>query len=221
MSGVMQQISIVIADDHPFYRDGLKNIISLNPSFKVVGEASDGLELVQLVKALQPDVIITDISMPNKTGIEAVKKIISLKLPTKAIALTMHSEDEIILQMLDAGAMGYLDKNTSKDELYQAIESVVIHDKVFFPEATRQHMYKLLTESSYKPYPNKNISFSEREIEIIKLICLENKSKDIAEKLEISTRTVESHRERIMERMDVRTTAGLVAYAFSHQIVSF
>lgn len=219
MSEEQKTISIVIADDHPFYREGLRNIINNNPRFKVVGEASDGVELIELVKTIKPAVVITDISMPNMTGVEAVKKIISSRSTTRAIALTMHAEDEIILQMLDAGAMGYLDKNTSKEELYAAIDSVAVHDKVYFPAATRQHMFDLLSNSDYKPYPEKKVAFSDREMEIIQLVCKDFSSKAIGEQLGISSRTVDTHRDRIMEKMGVRSAAGLVAYAYSYKMV--
>jgi DNA-binding NarL/FixJ family response regulator len=219
MSEDLKNISIIIADDHPFYRDGLMNVLKLEPRFKVVAQAADGVELLSLAKEHEPDLLIVDISMPNMTGIDAVKKVISAKLKSRAIALTMHSEDNIILQMLDAGAMGYLDKNTTKDELFEAIESVAIHDKVYFPASTRMHMFELLSESNYKPYPDKKLTFSEREVAVIKLVCQDFSSKDIGDRLEISARTVETHRIRIMERMGVRSVAGLVAYAYSHKIV--
>jgi DNA-binding NarL/FixJ family response regulator len=212
-------ITIVIADDHAFFREGLAKVINANKKFKVVGAAANGVELVALAQQLIPDLLIVDISMPELNGIHAVKQIMELKIPTKVIALSMHNEDSIILQILNAGAMGFLDKNTSKDEMYEAIESVYIHNRVYFPESTNRHMMDLLRSSAYKPYPEKQIEFTDRELEVIKMVCKDFTSKEIGAKLDLSPRTVDTHRLRIMERMNVKSVAGLVAYAYSQGII--
>ncbi len=213
-------ITVVIADDHAFFREGLSKVLNANNHYKVVGEAANGLELVELVKNLRPDILIVDISMPELNGIDAVQQIMNLKIPSKVIALSMHTEDSIILQMLNAGAMGFLDKNTSKEEMYEAIQSVLVDNRVYFPESTNMHMMNLLHASSYKPYPENNIEFTDREIDVIQMICKDFSTKEIGAKLELSPRTIDTHRSRIMERMNVKSVAGLVAYAYSHGIVS-
>jgi DNA-binding NarL/FixJ family response regulator len=220
MHGVKSnQISIVIADDHSFFREGLVKVLNMTGMVKVVGEASNGQELVDLTQQLDPDLLIVDIGMPILNGIEAVKQIREKGLRARVIALSMHSEDAIIIQMLEAGAMGYLDKNTSKEELYQAIDSVVVQNRAYFPASTNTHMVLLLASSPYKPFPDEVLVFTERELEVIALVCLEFSNKEIASQLKLSQRTIETHRVRIMERMNVKTVAGLVVYAYTKGLI--
>lgn len=213
------QISIVIADDHSFFREGLVKVLNMTGMVQILGEASNGQELVDLAQTLDPDLLIVDIGMPILNGIDAVKKIHELGIRARVIALSMHSEDAIIIKMLEAGAMGYLDKNTSKEELFEAIDSVVVHNRVYFPASTNAHMLDLLSTSTYKPFPDEALVFTDRELEVIKLVCLEFSNKEIANQLELSQRTVETHRVRIMERMNVKSVAGLVAYAYSNGLI--
>lgn len=213
-------ITVVIADDHTFFREGLSKVLHANKNIKVLAQATNGLELIVLAKQYTPDVLIVDIAMPVLDGIKAVKEIIRLGIRSKVIALSMHIEDSIILQMLDAGAMGFLDKNTSKEELYEAIESVFFHNSVYFPESTNAYMMELLLSSKYKPYPQKGIVFTPRELEVIQMICKDFTTKEIGAKLDLSPRTIDTHRVRIMEKMNVKSVAGLVAYAYSHGIMN-
>jgi DNA-binding NarL/FixJ family response regulator len=213
------QISIVIADDHSFFREGLVKVLNMTGMVQILGEASNGQELVDLAQTLDPDLLIVDIGMPILNGIDAVKKIHELGIRARVIALSMHSEDAIIIKMLEAGAMGYLDKNTSKEELFEAIDSVVVHNRVYFPASTNAHMLDLLSTSTYKPFPDEALVFTDRELEVIKLVCLEFSNKEIANQLQLSQRTIETHRARIMERMNVKSVAGLVAYAYSNGLI--
>jgi two-component system response regulator NreC len=213
------QISIVIADDHSFFREGLVKVLNMTGMVQILGEASNGQELVELAERLDPDLLIVDIGMPILNGIDAVKKIREHGIRARVIALSMHSEDAIMIKMLEAGAMGYLDKNTSKEELFEAIDSVVVHNRVYFPASTNKHMLDLLTTSTYKPFPDEALTFTDRELEVIKLVCLEFSNKEIANQLQLSQRTIETHRVRIMERMNVKSVAGLVAYAYSNGLI--
>jgi len=213
------QISIVIADDHSFFREGLVKVLNMTGMVQVLGEASNGQELVNLAQQLDPDLLIVDIGMPVLNGIDAVKKIREQGLRARVIALSMHSEDAIIIKMLEAGAMGYLDKNTSKEELFEAIDSVVAHNRVYFPASINAHMLDLLSTSTYKPFPDEALVFTDRELEVIHLVCLEFSNKEIANQLQLSQRTIETHRVRIMERMNVKSVAGLVAYAYSNGLI--
>ena len=214
------QISIVIADDHSFFREGLAKVLNMTGMVQIIGEASNGQELVELAERLDPDLLIVDIGMPILNGIDAVKQIRELGIRARVIALSMHSEDAIMIRMLEAGAMGYLDKNTTKEELFAAIDSVVVHNRVYFPASTNLHMLDLLSTSTYKPYPENSLTFTDRELEVIQLVCREFSNKEIADQLHLSQRTIESHRVRIMERMNVKSVAGLVAYAYSKGLVS-
>ncbi len=213
------KISIVIADDHSFFREGLVKVLHMTGMVQVVGEASNGQELVDLAQQLDPDLLIVDIGMPILNGIDAVRKIREQGLRARVIALSMHSEDAIMIKMLEAGAMGYLDKNTSKEELFEAIDSVVSHNRVYFPASTNAHMLDLLSTSTYKPFPDEALVFTDRELEVIQLVCLEFSNKEIANQLQLSQRTIETHRVRIMERMNVKSVAGLVAYAYSNGLM--
>lgn len=213
------QITIVIADDHSFFREGLVKVLNMTGMVQILAEASNGQELVELAERLDPDLLIVDIGMPVLNGIDAVGQIKKMGMRTRVIALSMHSEDAIIIKMLEAGAMGYLDKNTSKEELFEAIDSVVVHNRVYFPASTNKHMLDLLTTSTYKPFPEEALTFTDREIEVIKLVCLEFSNKEIANQLQLSQRTIETHRVRIMERMNVKSVAGLVAYAYSNGLI--
>jgi DNA-binding NarL/FixJ family response regulator len=214
-----KHITVVIADDHTFFREGLSKVLQANKKIKVLAQATNGVELIEFAKQYTPDVLIVDIAMPLLDGIKAVKEITRLGIRSKVIALSMHTEDSIILQMLDAGAMGFLDKNTSKKEMYEAIDSVLVHNSVYFPESTNAYMMELLTSSSYKPYPQKCVVFTPREQEVIQMICKDFTTKEIGVKLDLSPRTIDTHRVRIMEKMNVKSVAGLVAYAYSKGII--
>jgi DNA-binding NarL/FixJ family response regulator len=214
-----KHITVVIADDHTFFREGLSKVLQANKKIKVLAQASNGLELIEFAKQYTPDVLIVDIAMPHLDGIKAVKEITRLSIRSKVIALSMHTEDSIILQMLDAGAMGFLDKNTSKEEMYEAIDSVLIHNSVYFPESTNAYMMELLMSSNFKPYPQKGVVFTPREQEVIQMICKDFTTKEIGVKLDLSPRTIDTHRLRIMEKMNVKSVAGLVAYAYSKRII--
>jgi len=215
-----KNITVVIADDHTFFREGLSKVLQANKKIKVLAQATNGLELIDFARQYTPDVLIVDIAMPLLDGITAVKEITRLGIRSKVIALSMHTEDSIILQMLDAGAMGFLDKNTSKEEMYEAIDSVLIHNSVYFPESTNAYMMELLRYSSYKPYPKKSVVFSSRELEVIQMICKDFSTKEIGAKLDLSPRTIDTHRVRIMDKMSVKSVAGLVAYAYSQGIMN-
>lgn len=209
-------ISIVVADDHVFFREGLVATLKKNPAYLVLGEAGTGEQLLELAYTHQPDLVITDIGMPGMNGIQATQKIKENCPQTRVIALSMHTEEPVIINMLQAGAMGYLEKNISGEELNKAIESVVQHNQVYFPESTSMAMFRLLGRSSFKPYPRPKILFSEREMEVIDLVCKDFSSKEIADQLHLSNRTIESHRINVMEKMNVKSVAGLVAFAYSN-----
>lgn len=220
MHSQLDKITIVIADDHTFFREGLVKVLQMESRFVIVGEATNGEELVALATEFAPDLLIVDIGMPILNGIEAVKQINHLGINCKVIALSMHTEDSILAKMLEAGATSILDKNTSRDELYEAIDTVVVHNRLFFQAATNAKMLNLLKRAAFKGNATGAYTFSEREIEVIKLVCQDFSNKMIADKLEISPRTVETHRTRIMEKMNVKSVAGLVAFAFSHELLS-
>ncbi|MFM2362016.1 MAG: hypothetical protein RLZZ316_918 [Bacteroidota bacterium] len=214
-----QPISLVIADDHEIFRDGLALMLSKQPYLTLLGQAEDGKELLNLVQQHQPDIVLTDIKMPRMDGIEATRNLKASNAQCKIIALSMYDEENLIVDMLEAGAKGYLLKNADKQEILDAIESVY-HDKIFYCKHTTAKLATLIATSRFNPYrKTEAISFTTREIEIIKLICRQHTAQQIGETLFLSKRTVEGYRIKIMEKMHAKNTAGVVVYALKHGLI--
>jgi DNA-binding NarL/FixJ family response regulator len=212
-------IQLLMADDHEIFRDGLKLMLTKYPDIVLVGEAENGRELLELTQKLQPDVIITDIKMPIMDGIEATKQISELFPDIGIIGLSMFDEDDLIVDMLEAGAKGYLIKNAGKEQITEAIRTVYNHDP-YYCKTTSHKLTSMIARSRFNPYKKAaKVEFSEREIEIIDLICNELTNKEISDKLFISIRTVEGHRLKILEKMNVKNTVGLVVYAIKMGLV--
>lgn len=212
-------IKLVIADDHEIFRDGFKLMLSKFPEIILVGEAGNGRELLELIEKQNPDVILTDIKMPVMDGIEATKKIAELYPDKGVIGLSMYDDDELIIEMLEAGAKGYLIKNAGKDQIIEAIKTVYT-DEPYYCKTTSHKLTQMIAKSRFNPYKKtEKVEFSEREKEIIACICDEMTNKEIGDKLFISVRTVEGHRLKILEKMNVKNTVGLVVYAIKNGIV--
>ena len=212
-------IKLVIADDHEIFRDGFKLMLSKFPEIMLVGEAGNGRELLELIEKENPDVILTDIKMPVMDGIEATKKITELYPDKGIIGLSMYDDDELIIEMLEAGAKGYLIKNAGKDQIIEAIKTVY-NDEPYYCKTTSHKLTQMIAKSRFNPYKkSEKAEFSEREKEIIAGICDEMTNKEIGDKLFISVRTVEGHRLKILEKMSVKNTVGLVVYAIKNGIV--
>ncbi len=212
-------IKLVIADDHEIFRDGFKLMLSKFPEITLVGEAGNGRELLELIEKENPDVILTDIKMPVMDGIEAAKKITELYPDKGIIGLSMYDDDELIIEMLEAGAKGYLIKNAGKEQIIEAIKTVY-KDEPYYCKTTSHKLTQMIAKSRFNPYKIvAKAEFSEREKEIIAGICDEMTNKEIGDKLFISVRTVEGHRLKILEKMNVKNTVGLVVYAIKNGIV--
>lgn len=211
-------IRIVIADDHEIFRDGFKVMLRKQTEIEIVGEAENGHELVELVGRLQPDVVITDIKMPRMDGVEATRSIKKLWPHIEVIALSMFDEENLVVEMLEAGAKGYLLKNTHKAEVVQAVKSVYRHE-TYYCNQTSNKLAQMIAKSHFSPFKATNRpTFSEKEKEIIRLICQELSNKEIAVALGLSTRTVEGYREKILEKVEARNIAGLVIYAIKNNL---
>lgn len=212
-------IRLIIADDHEIFRDGLALMLSRQKDIILLGQASNGKELSELTEQQNPDVIITDIKMPVMDGIQASRLILKKQPDTKIIALSMFDEETLIVDMLEAGAKGYLLKNADKQEILDAIETVY-EDKTYYCHHTSARLTNMIVKSNFNPYKKKeSVSFNEREIEIIKLICQQNSSKEISDKLYLSSRTVEGYRTKILEKMNAKNTVGVVVYALKHNLI--
>ena len=211
-------IRIVIADDHEIFRDGFKVLLKNQTELELVGEAENGKELLEVVDRELPDVVIVDIKMPIMDGVEACKQIKRKYPDMKIIALSMFNDDNLIVDMLEAGAKGYLLKNTNKPELLNAAKAVY-EGSTYYCSATSDKLTKMIADSRFNPYKHKPVQkFTSRELDIIRLICEQNTNKEIAVKLRLSRRTVESHREKIQEKTNSRNTVGVVIYALKNKI---
>ena len=185
---------------------------------ELIGEAENGRELIELTKNSTLMWLLHDIKMPIMDGIEATKILVQRFPEIGVIALSMFDEDDLVVDMLEAGAKGYLIKNASKNEILEAIRTV--HDNgTYYCHHTSNKLAQMIAKSKFNPYKKaKSLDFTSREIDIIKLICTEFSNKEMATELNLSVRTVEGYRDRILEKMDVRNTAGIVVYAIKHGI---
>lgn len=205
-------INIIIADDHSIIRDGLKAMLEKNDFCRIVGEAANGEELLELLKTTPCDVVCTDISMPVMDGMEATRQIMKHFPKTRVMCLSMHEEAGFIKKMMEAGAVGYVFKDSTKDELKEAIQAVHSGKKYF-----NQKLFDILLNMESG---GKEISvLSSREKEILKLIAEEYTNPEIAEKLFLSVRTVDTHRQNLIQKLDVKNTAGLVKYAIKSGLI--
>lgn len=221
MKQEINKIRIVIADDHVIFRQGFITMVRKKEGLEVVGGAADGVELIELVKKQSPDIAFVDIMMPNMDGIAATKLIRESFPSTRVIALSMFNDDNLVVDMLEAGASGYLLKNTSVEELLIAID-VVYNGEEYFCADTSRRLVKLLAKSSWGSGKKiENIKFSEREKEVVQLMCEQLTIKEIADKLGISPRTVENYRETLQEKTGSKNAIGVVLYAIRNKMVAF
>jgi DNA-binding NarL/FixJ family response regulator len=218
---VNEVIKVAIADDHNIFRDGLKTLLKKIKvlHLEVVGDVENGEEAVKLAKSATPDVILMDIQMPVMDGIDATAKIKEHELGVKVIALSTFSELGMVTSMLEAGVDGYLLKNTSKEELSEAIATVFKGGKYFTPDEKVQYAVKDFNSNTHKHQPLK-VKLTPREIEVLKLVCREMSNKEIASALEIGIRTVETYRERITQKVGAKNLAGLVMFAIKEKLLA-
>lgn len=222
----MRKIKILLADDHSVVRNGIKLMLSQQRVFiPEITEAVDGDEVIELATKGNYDIILLDISMPKPNGIGITKYLMKKNVPYKILALTMHKEEFMIKQMVSAGVMGYLLKNTSLDELTKAIMTVSSGKKYFCNEASQV----LINDSvnviaSPNGHYNLTIDYksvlSNREKEVMMLIVKELSSTEIAKKLNIGKRTIDTHRKNIITKLNLKNTAGIVKYAIEHGVLN-
>jgi DNA-binding NarL/FixJ family response regulator len=202
-----------IADDHEIFRQGLKLVLSDDPSLKFVCEAENGFALIQLIRQHQPDVVLLDLKMPGMDGFAATKEIRSEFPEMKILVLTMFHEEQFIISLLEAGANGYLTKNYSPEKIKQAIHTVC--DEGFYHNemVSRALLKKLVQHNLGVPSFKPGITLSEKEVQVLQLICQELTAAEIGEKIFLSARTIDGIRAGLMEKLGVRNIAGLVMYA--------
>jgi DNA-binding NarL/FixJ family response regulator len=213
----METIKILLADDHLIIRDGIKLMLKKNLNFKIVAEAANGGEVIQYLydNPNSIDVVLMDINMPIMNGIEAAKIILEKFSDVKVLALTMHAEESYITNMLKAGALGYILKESKTEELVSAIKSVARGEKYYSNEVSVTLINSLMNGD--KPQESE---LSDREAQVLSHIATGLTNKEVGEILYISGRTVESHRRNIMGKLDLRNTAEMIRYALEHEIVA-
>ena len=211
-------IEIMIADDHRVFREGIVSILENTGEIKVIAQAQDGKQVMEQLHQVQPKLILMDISMGEAGGIETTKLVRENYPAIKVLVLSMHSESSYIVKMLEAGASGYLLKDAGSAELINAIKAVAEGHTYFSSQVSATLVDQLV--KGKKPTERKTgITLTKREIEVLRLIAEEYSNPEIAEKLFISIRTVDTHRRNLLEKLDVKNTAGLVKYAIKQGLV--
>ena len=216
----MQKIRVLIADDHKIIRVGLRGLIELSGDIEVVAEAENGTEVKELIKKFKVDVVLMDIDMGHTSGIETTRQLKTDHPEINVLGLTMHEEQDYIIEMLQAGASGYLLKSTGLDELLTAVRTAAKGDS-YFSQQVSATLLQAITSRKTVPSSKNNhsIPLSDREIEVLRLIAQEHSNGEIAEKLFISVRTVDTHRRNLLEKLLAKNTAGLVKYAIEKGIL--
>lgn len=215
---MVDKVRILLADDHTILRNGIRAILEDEPGMEVVGEAEDGRMAVTLACQLKPDIVIMDIAMPLLNGLEATRQIKRSCPGVKVIVLSMHDNEEYIIQTLEAGAMGYILKDAAAKELIQALRSVHRGEAVLSPAITRIVIEDYLRWGGIRPTGD-NAELTPREREILQLIAEGYTSKQIAEILVISVKTVQAHRNRLMQKLDLHNRGELIKYAIQKKII--
>jgi DNA-binding NarL/FixJ family response regulator len=216
----MKRITVLLAEDHMIVREGFRKMLELENDFEVVGEAQEGRQAVALAKKLCPAVILMDIAMPRLNGLEATRQVLKALPATKVVILSAHSDDAYVKNATESGAVGFLLKQTSAHEVCQAIREVQKGNKFFSAAVIRRR-------DRLNPQPlgrtgllnKKAAQLTSREMEVLQLIAEGKANKETASELDIGIKTVEKHREHLMEKLDIHDTAGLTRYAISAGII--
>jgi DNA-binding NarL/FixJ family response regulator len=215
----MKKIKIAIADDYKIFREGLKVSLGQDENMNILFEAENGEDLLKLMEADLPEVILMDLKMPIMDGMEATQ-IIRKKYPSiKILVVSMYEDDKFIIHLMEIGANGYLLKNAEPDEIRKAIYAVNENGYYFNDLVNKALLKKLVIKNNIKPSFNENVDLTERELEVLKLICEEKTAAEIAKQIFLSPRSVEGIRQRLIEKIGVRNTAGIVMFAVKNQLV--
>jgi DNA-binding NarL/FixJ family response regulator len=215
-----KQITILLAEDHAIVRQGLSALLNADGRFKMVGEAQTGREAVEMVRTLRPDVILMDIAMPVLNGLEATRQILAANPAAKVVILSAHSDDEYVERMIAVGVAGFLEKQTSAEILTKAICEVAKGGTFFSPTIAKR-----LRDHHSKPrdreglFKTNGTRLTSRETEVLQLVAEGAANKQVASQLGISIKTVEKHRQHLMDKLNIHETAGLTRYAIAQGII--
>ncbi|RLD25650.1 MAG: DNA-binding response regulator [Bacteroidetes bacterium] len=212
-------VKIVLADDHNIVRNGIRSLLENEHGIKVVGESEDGEAAYKLVMQLKPDILISDINMPKVNGIELTEKIIASDVSTHILILSMYNDEAYILKSIEAGVMGYLPKDAEYGEIIKAIRALSKGEMYYNADVTRIITNSLVRSNLIKRELDKLGDLTKREKEVLKNIVAGHSNKIIAEKLFISTRTVDTHRTNIMKKLRAKNTADLVRKAIQNDLI--
>ena len=215
----MEQIKVAIADDHQIFRKGVILSMRAYTNIKFIFEAENGEELLTKIKEEEPDVVLCDLKMPVKDGIDTTKQIAKEYPRIRVIILTMYEDERFVGHLMDCGAAGYLLKSTEPSEIRKAVMDVVRSGFYLNPFVNKVLIKKNYSKQKFNPSLTNEVVISDREKEVLTLVCMEFTAAEIAQKMDISARTVEAIKDRLMERFGVKNSVGLVFYAMKNQLI--
>ncbi len=216
----MKRITVLLAEDHAIVREGLRSLLELEPEFEVVGEAATGRQAVEMVRKLRPTVVVMDIAMPLLNGFEATRQILVVAPDTKVLVLSAHSDDEYVAHMAAVGASGYLVKQNSGHVLVQAVKQIIAGHPYFSPTIAKRlgdAVRRSREGGAVRGNPRQLLT--AREAEVLQLVAEGAANKQVAAELGISTKTVEKHRQQLMDKLNIHDTAGLTRHAIATGVI--
>lgn len=211
-------IKVAIADDHALFRAGVKTALSVKKDVELIAEADNGMQLINLLRHIEPDVILLDIQMPIMDGIQTLPEIRKIRPEAKVIILSMHNDHSMISKLMEIGANSYLTKNSDSETIYEAIKSCY-ENEFFFNELTNKALLAGIRTKRSDQFGTPEADLSEKELRVLRLMCEEKTTKEIADIVEISPRTVEAIRDKLKTKTGAKSMAGLVMYAVKNGIM--
>jgi len=217
--GSAMATKVLLVDDHEIMREGMSALLRKYSEFEVIGLASDGREAIEMVAQLHPDVVIMDVGMPNLNGVDATRQLISAHPNLKIMALSAHSDGSVVVKMIRAGAAGYMLKESAFEELVEGLNTLM-EGKTFLCKKISKVVFSEYVDLVSNSKAMKGNGLTNREREVLQLVAEGKTTKEIAELLQLSTKTIDSHREHIMEKLGIRNIAGLTKYAIREGLTS-